>query len=315
MVLAGMGLGLGLAGQGPPPPAPTLDLTAVRFYRTGGAQTLFDVYWQVPLAVLEPVGPGRNTDAAYRVTLAVRDSTGLPLMERSWVQSVPARLLGVAGGSAAEWFSFVAQAGRYTVAVAVADSASGRRQAVQLDILAYDAPPAASDLLLASGVRAATGPGDTVPHSGEVRKGGLIFQTSGRPVLTPLQSRLAYYLELYAGRDDTVSVTARVLGEDGAQVLATPPQRVPVRGDGGATRGTLDLAGLPPGAYRLEMVLVGKAGTTVRSGEFGMAGFLTDAAIAASAPGPVPRSERGGEAQLPAPILGATRSHARHAGK
>src|SRR2546425_13079867 len=99
-------------------------------------------------------------------------------------------------------------------------------------------------------------------------------------MLTPEQPRLGYYLELYAERAETASVVARVRSTSGAQIVATPPQQLPLAAGGGVTRGLLDLGGLPPGAYQLEVTATVAGHALARSAEFGMAGFATEAAIA-----------------------------------
>ena len=146
----------------------------------------------------------------------------------------------------------------------------------------------------------ATGLSDTLARPGEIRKGDLFVETPGRPMLTPEQSRLGYYLELYAERPETVSVVARVRSTSGAQIVATPPQRLALAAGGGMTRGLVDLGGLPPGSYRLEVTANVAGRELARSAEFGMAGFGTDAAIAAATPAarPLDRFESLSEGQL-----------------
>ena len=262
---------------------PGLELLAVRSYRATGGQTLFDGFFRVPFAVLDPLTPGTRGVAAYRVSLSVRDSADLELLAQSWTQTVRASTLGVRGASAVEHFAFAAQPGRYGVTVTVTDSATGRviRQAATLH--AFVASPGASDLLLATALRQIAAP-DTALRTGEVRKGELALQASGRPVLTPQQARLGYYLELYAERPETIAVTVRVLRPDGSPVVATAPQAVPVGVGGGATRGMVDLAGLPRGDYQLEVSAAGGDSSRVRRAPFGMAGFETEAALAAVPP-------------------------------
>jgi len=90
--------------------------------------------------------------------------------------------------------------------------------------------------------------------------------------------------------------------------VATPPQRLPLAAGGGVTRGLLDLGGLPPGAYRLEVTATVAGHELARSAEFGMAGFATEAAIAAAAPAarPADRFASLAESQLDslyAPLL------------
>ena len=270
----------------------SLELAAVRFYRTAAAQTLVDAFCQVPFALLDPVTRGSGGVAAYRFAVTVHDSAGTELLSQAWVQTVPARMLAVSKGSAAEHFSFAARPGKYTIDVAVTDSASGRVTRQRADIHAYDGAPTGSDLLLATSMRAAEGAGAT-PAAGEIRKGSVLLQVSGRPVLTPQQARLGYYLELYPERAETVSVAVRVKTAAGASVVATPGERVPLAAGGGVTRAMVDLAGLPPGDYRLEVA----ADSIVRVASFRMAGFETEAAIADAAPAPDVFAEMG-EARL-----------------
>jgi len=138
-----------------------------------------------------------------------------------------------------------------------------------------------------------------VVRPGEIRKGDLFIETSGRPVLTPEQSHLGYYLELYTERPETASVVARVRNASGAQVVATQPQRLPLAAGGGVTRGLLDLGGLPPGAYRLDVTATLAGRELARSADFGMAGFETETAIDRAAPAaPADRLVNLSESQL-----------------
>jgi len=255
-----------------------------RFYRATGSQTLFDGFFRVPFALLDPITPGPGGAAAYRFAVTVRDTAGLELLAQSWTQSVPTRMLSVARGSAVEHFTFAAHPGRYAVDVAVTDSATGRVSRQRAEVEAFNGPPAASDLLLATNLREAANSAD-LPAAGEIRKGTLLLQASGQPVLTPQQARLGYYLELYTPRAETVTVAVRVQSAQGAQLVAMPAERIPLAAGGGVTRGMIDLAGLPPGDYRLEVAAGrGSADSLVRTAAFRMAGFETEAAIADAAP-------------------------------
>ncbi|HMJ59278.1 MAG TPA: GWxTD domain-containing protein [Gemmatimonadales bacterium] len=259
----------------------SLELAAVRFYRTTGAQTLVDAFCQVPFGLLDPLTQGTGGIAAYRFAVTVHDAAGTELLSQSWLQTVPVRMLAVSRGSAVEHFSFAARPGKYTIDVTVTDSATGRVSRQSSDVNAYAAAPAGSDLLLATGLRSAEG--DTTPAAGEIRKGAVLLQASGRPVLTPQQARLGYYLELYAPRAETVTVVVRVATPQGRQIIATAGERIPIAAGGGVTRAMLDLAGLPPGDYRLE-VAAGGTDSIVRTAMFRMAGFETEAAIADATP-------------------------------
>src|SRR5512134_165009 len=247
------------AAQEATPEAPALGLRAVRFFRAAGAQTVVDVLCQVPFALLEPLGGPRGA-GAYRMQVSVRDSTGLALVSQGWTQGVPGQTLRLPRASTVEHLSFAAVAGRYAVAVAVTDSASGRVARGSAEVMAFGERPRASDLLLGTGIRTA-GPADTAAD-GELRKGNVLIAASQRPVLTPQQASLAYYIEAYAAAAESVTIALRVLRADGSPVVAVAAQRMWLDAGGGAARGALDLAGLPPGSYRLEATVA--RGDTVR---------------------------------------------------
>jgi GWxTD domain-containing protein len=291
-----------LAAVRPPPPlgaqgGPMLEVAVVRSYRAASGQTLFDAFFRVPFALLAPLSDGPGGRAAYRMTVAVRDSTELELVSQSWSESVPAAAVSVRGGSAGGHLAFAARPGRYTVDVTVIDSASGQVARQRVEVAAFAAPPGASDLLLATGLRAGA-PGDTMGGTGEIRKGSVFLTATGRPTLTPNEARLGYYMEIYQERAETLTVTAEVRSDAGARILATVGEKIPVDAGGGATRGTVDLSGLPPGTYRLVVQARSTDSALQRDAGFRMAGFETAAAVAAVAARPADRFERMTEAQL-----------------
>jgi GWxTD domain-containing protein len=275
---------------------PPVEVQAVRFYRSGSAQTLVDVFCRVPLAHLGAL-VGRGDSAGYRIAVSVRDSTGLALLPAQvWSQTVGAALLALPWASTVEHLEFAAKPGRYTVDVTVTDSASGRTSQGRVEVRTFAAAPGASDLLLASSLRPGAGAG--TPRAGEFRKGALLIETGGRPRLTPQRSDLGYYLELYPQRAESATVTARVRSTQGSQIVATAPQRLAVGAEGGATDGVVDLGGLPPGPYRLEVMVTTPDSEVVRSAEFIMAGFEADVATALSAAPPSDKFATLSEADL-----------------
>jgi len=273
---------------------------AVRYYRPSGAQTLVDVFCRVPLVLVGPVGD-EGADGRYRIAVVVKDSAGLQLVAQDWSQRVPARLLKAPGASLPEHFAFAARPGRYTVDVSVTDSASGRVSHQQLRVEAFAEAPRASDLLLGTGLRALGDGGDTTLRADEIRKGGVVVETSGEPVLTPQAAKLGYYLEVYRQQADTMTITVRVMDTAGAVVVTAARLTVVVGAGGGSTEGTVDLSGLPPGRYRLEVQAAGRAGggadTVSRRAAFGVTGFQTLATAAAVAQ-PLDLFDRMAEGQL-----------------
>jgi GWxTD domain-containing protein len=263
-----------LAVTGPQVAPPGLDVLAVRFYR--GGTTLVDGFLRVPYDLLRPTaGPG---PVAYRVSIKVRDSAGGVLNASAWDERVPQRLLDVAGASGVEHFAFAAPPGRYSVEVTVGDSASGRGATQKTEVVTYGAAPRVSDLLLAGAMRRAAA-GDTSPQPGEIRKGAVFITSATAPVLTPRQATLFYYVELYPGADVTVRTMARVMGAGDRQIIATAPAATPVGALGGVSTNGLDLAGLPPGDYRLEIEVAFPDSTVTRSAVFHMAGFEAEHAV------------------------------------
>jgi GWxTD domain-containing protein len=253
-----------------------LALAARRFHRTALGTSVEGVC-RVPFALVQALRGGPDGFGAYRVDLTVRDTTGLALTEQSWSQRVPARMLDVPGASAVEQFRFGLAAGNYTVEAAVTDSASGRVVRTTMRVEAFAERPLASDLLLSSAIR--QGSDSLAPAAGEVALGGFFIAAQPQPVLTPSQSQLFYYLELYPGRATEVTVRAQVRTAEGRSLVVTDPETFRVDGAGVATSG-LELAGLPPGEYRLELEIGADGAAVTRQATFRMASFATEAAIA-----------------------------------
>src|SRR5256886_16455254 len=143
------------AAQTPQQPAASLELDAVRFYRSASTQPVVDGFGRVPFTLLDPLTRGPDGMAAYRVTISVRDSANLELVNQSWTRTVPARVLSMARGSALEHFTFAAKPGTYAVELTVRDSASDRGARQRLGVTAYAATPPASGVLRAPGTHAA----------------------------------------------------------------------------------------------------------------------------------------------------------------
>ena len=268
------------AAQAPQQPTASLELDAVRFYRSSSTQTVVDGFGRVPFTLLDPLTRGPDGMAAYRVTISVRDSANLELVNQSWTRTVPARMLSMARGSTLEHFTFAAKPGTYAVELMVRDPASERVARQRVSLTTYAAAPPVSDLLLATGMRAA----DSALSGSELRKGGVIIEAADRPLLTPQQAQLGYYLERYSQTPETAAVSVRIVGGDTATVVKTAPQLVPFGAGGGITRGMVDLAGLPPGEYGFEVVVKGHDTTVTRRAPFRMGGMETVAMTAPVAP-------------------------------
>jgi len=288
-----------LAGLGAPSAQAPDDKVVgevVRFFRSG--RTLVNGFVRVPHRMVSGVA-GVGSFGAYGLELQVSDQSGHVLTQDSWTRRIPWATRHLAGSESVEPFAFAVPPGTYQVQVVVRDSGSGVRETVDLPVTAFSTRPEASDLLLAYGIRAGGG-SDTVPTASEVRKGDLLIATAPDIALTPDRSVLSYYCEVYRDSAGTAPWLVRVLGEDGRVVVATSSTQTTMGAGGGRIAASLDLSGLPPGAYSLVLAVGAGHDTVTRAAAFRMGGFETqrDVARAQAATAPADRFGDATEAQL-----------------
>ncbi|HUK20934.1 MAG TPA: GWxTD domain-containing protein [Gemmatimonadales bacterium] len=263
-----------LGGMQAIPPQGTGDKVIgdlARFYR--GGQTLVNGFVRVPHQLLSGVN-GAGGLAIYAVEVRVTDQSGTLLTRDRWTRRVSWETRQVPGSQSLEPFAFALAPGDYSVQVTVEDSGSSTREAVDLPVEAYKSRPRASDLMLAYGIRPVTA-GDSTPSASEVRKGNFLIATAPDVTLTPERSTLAYYCEVYRDTAGSVPAFVRVVGENGRVMVETQVARTQVGAGGGPIAASVDLAGLPPGAYRLELEIGDGEQTVEVSAAFRMAGFET----------------------------------------
>jgi GWxTD domain-containing protein len=254
-----------------------LVVNAVRFYRSDQNRTRVRGLIEIPMSLVQPTG-GATSHVSYTVSVRVADSTGLTLFKDGWHN----RSGPVAGGTEAytvEIVDFAVAPGAYQLEVQVADSVSQRTATSSVPIQALSAQDAASDLLLAPGIRVAPAT-DTIPQPGEFRSGQYLVTAAARVRLTPLQTKVYYLLEAYADSEEagTLSVSIR---DSSTTVVRTPDLKVQVGAGGGVLKGQLDLAGLPEGAYTMVATLKLGGRDITRSAQFTMAGLGETVARAA----------------------------------
>ncbi len=277
-----MVLALGFVREGMPgrqAGADSVSVQAVRF-ALGDGSTLVNGFVRVPHQLLSPVTVGASGYAAFRLDVTVVDQAGTVLTHGGGTQRVDWSALQVAGSASVEPLSGMALApGSYTIRVSVRDSASGRTQTAETPVVAFARRPAASDLLLAYGIRQAQ-PGDTLAAAGEVRKGELFIATSPDVRLSPMHAALAYYCEVYRDSAATLPWHLQVVTPDGRALLTTAPAQTAIGAGGGVLTGSLDLTGLPPGGYRLVLLAGAGSDTMSRAGAFRMGGFEAEQHVA-----------------------------------
>ena len=259
-----------------------MTVRAVRFYSPARETTTIEGVCELRLGA---VASGTGAVVRYRLEVSIRDTTGQELMQDGWSREVPAAVARASGATTVETFEFPPAApGRYQVLVrAVPETGPAVERA--MEVSAYAGRPVLSDLLLATSARA-SGTDTGAVAAGEVRRGSLVLRTAPVPHLSPTETRLTYYAEVYPWRgaplDGQLSVA--VLRAGGQSVTRTPPRAVRFPEAGGVTEGALDLAGLPAGDYRLELSVKLGDSTVVGSAPFAMGSL--EALAAAPAPGP-----------------------------
>jgi GWxTD domain-containing protein len=265
----------------PPEGQESLAVNAVRFYRPDARQTQVKVFIQIPYTMLEAGSTAPPSGLTYHVAVKVRDSTGLELVQNAWDGHAPSapRQRGV---SALEILDFALAPGRYRLDIEVTDSTSGRRLGSNVTLEGFANEPPLSDLLLAPDIREA-GPGDTLPGSGEIRKGKLLITASAELLLTPLRSKAFYLLETYNADADSAQLALTVKDSAGKVVISTPSSTAQLPKGGGMLTGALDLTGLPPGQYLLTTGLALAGRKLERSARFEMADLAETMAKAADA--------------------------------
>ena len=265
----------------PPVEQESLAVNAVRFYRADARQTQVKVFIQIPYTLLQAGSTAPSSTLTYHVGVKVRDSTGLELVQNAWDGHAPAatRQQGV---SALEILDFALAPGRYRLDIEVTDSASGRRLGSNMTLEGFSQEPPLSDLLLAPDIREA-GPGDTLPGSGEIRKGRLLITASAELLLTPLRSKAFYLLETYNEQADSARLAVTVKDSTGKVMISTPGSVAQLPKGGGMLTGALDLTGLPPGRYQLTTGLAMDGQKLERSARFQMADLAETMARAADA--------------------------------
>lgn len=267
------------AMQAAPPGSAPRDVAigAARSYR--GDRTLINGFVRIPHEVLNAVIMGAGGFAEFRLDVGVVDARGSVLATDSWTRRVPWTAMPAGGAASVEMLTFTVDSGTYEIRVTVKDSASGRKVGATLPVRGFASRPRASDLLLAPAIRRATAP-DTTAGPGELRKGELLITAGPDVTLSPSRAELFYYCEVYRDSAGEVLWALRVREAGGRPLVTTAVSVAAIGAGGGVITGSIDLAGLPPGSYRVDLTFGSGADTLVQSAPFRMAGFEVEQALA-----------------------------------
>jgi GWxTD domain-containing protein len=258
-----------------------ITVRPVRFYSLSTGTTLIEGVGAIPLEGM----PASAGEVRFRIEVTVSDSAGMELIRSGWDRSVPAAVTGVSGASTVESFRFALEPGRYRVTLR-AVPAGGTPLEQTSDIVAYARRPMMSDVVLATAAREVAAEATLEP--GEIRRGDLALLSAPVPRLTLTEAALSYYAEVYSwtGAPPSASLQVEVLAASGRTIVRAAPQQVAVPETGGAVRGTIDLAGLPEGDYRLRLRLQLGDSVAAQEGSFAMTAPRPVAAAAPAAADP-----------------------------
>jgi GWxTD domain-containing protein len=275
LVFAGAGATWQQGGDEP------LTVRTVRFFRPSSGTTTIEGVCELRLAALASTA---GQEVRYRFEVAVYDSAGLELQHGGWTRAVPSTVAAAAGATAMESFEFSAAPGLYRVHLrAVPEGGT----AIEKDatVRAYTGRPAMSDLALGTGASRAVSDTEMV-EPGEFRRAGLAMRTAPVPRLSPTEAALTYYAEVYpwTGAASTGELRVDVLGSGDRSIVSTPARPVQVGPQGGITRATIDLTGLPEGSYRLRLRVRLGDSSLVAEAPFRMGALTVAAALPAARP-------------------------------
>jgi len=233
-----------------PQQAPQPDLLLYRFWRPPNVLSVSAVI-TMPLADFVYTQDGREQTALYGVQVEFLDSAGGVLRSESWSRRVrlPAGAVSPSA-QAVETLAFDLAPGRYTVRVAVTDSATGETATLERRIAATGERPATADLVLASDLRRAS-EGEEPPQGTFVRS-GIVITPNLAGVVTGERPSLGLFTEVYpppGAAGDTATVSLLLRRRDAKAAQERPLARRVYQEAGGVETMHVPLDGLLPGEY------------------------------------------------------------------
>jgi GWxTD domain-containing protein len=243
-----------------------IQMRTVRFWLPEVKETSVLAMIEVPYALATPIGTGPSAYIAYQVVVRVRDAKGVLLTGDHWSRHAPAAMRSE-NASGMEQLNFGVVPGSYWLQVEVIDSATGRSTVDSVRLDGYPASPGASDLLLASRMRAVPA-GDTETNLGELSRGNYRFVTAPVLRIDITQPVMGFLMEAYSPESSTASLALKVANADGSDVVALPLLQKTLPAGGGVLASQFSLEGLPSGQYVLKATLTVNGKTVERQAPF-----------------------------------------------
>lgn len=243
-----------------------IQMRTVRFWLPAVKETSVLAMIEVPYTLATPIGTGASAFIAYQVIVRVRDEKGVMLTGDHWSRHAPA-VMRSENASGMEQLNFGVVPGSYWLQVEVVDSATGRSTVDSVKLDGYQNSPGASDLLLASRMRAVAAP-DTDSNLGELARGNYRFVTAPVLHIDITQPTMGFLMEAYSAESSSASLALTVANADGSDVVALPLLQKTLPAGGGIIASQFSLEGLPPGQYLLKAALTVNGKTVVRQAPF-----------------------------------------------
>jgi GWxTD domain-containing protein len=243
-----------------------IEMRAVRFWLPEVKKTSVMATVEVPYALATPVGTGPAAFISYLVLIRVRDDKGGNLNAEQWYRHAPA-IMRAENASGLETLSFGVVAGKYWLVVEVTDSTTQHTVKDSIRFDGYGTSPGASDLLLASELRAAPA-GDTTTEVGELGRGDFRFVTAPSLHIDLTRPQMGFLMEAYTPEATTATLQLRVAASDGSDLFPLVPSEKQLPAGGGIIASQFSLEGLPAGQYILKAALTIKGQTIERDAPF-----------------------------------------------
>ena len=243
-----------------------IQMRTVRFWLPEVKETSVLAMVEVPYALATPVGTGASAYIAYEVIVRVKDDKGTLLTGDHWKRHASAALR-TENASGMEQLNFGVVPGNYWLQVEVVDSATNRSTIDSVRLNGYPASPGASDLLLASRMRAVASP-DTETNLGELARGNYRFITAPVLRIDITQPTMGFLMEAYSPESSSASLALKVSTAEGSDVVSLPVLQKTLPAGGGIIASQFSLEGLPPGQYLLKAAVTVDGKTVDRQAPF-----------------------------------------------
>jgi GWxTD domain-containing protein len=245
-----------------------VDIHVFRFWRPPDL-TLVETFTTVPLSLLKftKTADSAQSQALISGKLEVRDSASLVIFTQPWQDTIRVPAMSEASyarSDASQHFAFQLKPGRYTINLTVAEPGTTNTWKAEETIIAFAGTPLSSDLVLASDLSRLT---DESATPNAIVRGSLAVFPNFTGALTSEKARVALYTEVYRPGMPAESshVQIEVAGKGTDFKYVTPPQPRVYPGGIGSEAFALNLTGLPPGDYALQMRIGMKRDTVTLS--------------------------------------------------